>query len=118
MKVERPAWVPAELGSQYEAWVWQALVSLGHTPLLQQTFRGGVGMAGGMAVDFVLLALMVVVRVMSYWHQDPGVQARDEYQKAYLQGQGYRVVDVNPQELGGMAAIRGWLQRELGTPTA
>lgn len=118
MRIERAVHVPPGIQSEYELWVWQALVSLGYRPQLQQQFRGGTAFPGGMRVDFVVPEIVTVVRVMSWHHTGPGAEARDEYQKAYLGSQGYQVLDCWPGRLGSTSAVRRWLRRHLGRPVA
>lgn len=98
--------------------VWKALTNLGYQPAIQQAFRGGTAFAGGMRVDFVVLPIMTVIRTMSYWHQDPGTQQRDEYQRLYLQSLGYQVLDCWRDRIGDVRALMRWLRQNLGRPTA
>ena len=117
LRIERQEYAPPGIMSEYELRTWKALRSLGYQPVLQESFRGGADLPGGMQVDFVLPELRTIIRVMSWWHEDPGARARDEYQKTYLQAQGYTVVDCWVEELPTVGAVRRWLQENIGVPT-
>jgi hypothetical protein len=115
-RVEVRRGVPPGLTSEYEARTWLALTALGYQPRLQAAFRGGTDFSGGLQVDFLLLEIMTVVRVQSYWHLDPASQQRDEYQRTYLQALGYQVVDVPGDDLPTVDQTIAWLRGNLGRP--
>lgn len=77
------------------------------------TYAGGVGILGGMRVDFLLYDRAVILRVQGPWHQFPGARARDEMQRQYLVGQGNTVIDFWEEDLRDLAAA---FEMKVGIP--
>ena len=80
---------------------------------MQVNYEGGVGILGGMRVDFVLMDYGAVLRVQGPWHQFPTARSRDEMQRVYLSGRGLNVIDIFEQDLEDIDAA---LQQKLGVP--
>ena len=80
---------------------------------MQVNYEGGVGILGGMRVDFVLMDFNIVLRVMGPWHQFPGARSRDEMQRVYLSGRGFNVVDLWEADLENLDDV---LSAKLGVP--
>jgi len=83
---------------------------------MQVDIAGGQGFMGGMRVDFILANRPVVLRVMGFWHSLPGAQERDAQGRSYLEAQGYRVIDLYPEDIE--IDLAGTLDRELGIGVA
>lgn len=79
----------------------------------QVSYEGGRGILGGMAVDFVLFELGLVLRVMGPWHTFDNARSRDEMQRIYLSGRGFNVVDLWEADLDNLDAA---LAQTLGVP--
>ena len=99
--------------STWEVRVAKALQRLAITFTPQVSYSGGVGVLGGMRVDFVLRDFNAVLRVMGPWHNFPAARSRDELQRQYLLGQGLTVIDLFEEDLEDIDAA---LQQKLGVP--
>ena len=80
---------------------------------MQVNYAGGVGILGGMRVDFGLQDRPVIIRVQGPWHLFPAAQARDELQRQYLQALGYTVVDLYEEDIANLDRA---LEQKLGVP--
>lgn len=110
-----PEPVPFEL-AQMSAWERQVYLFLKERAIAFRTevsYAGGVGVLGGMRVDFVLLDRDLILRVQGPWHQFPGARARDEMQRQYLIGRGETVIDLWEEDLRDLAAA---FEMKVGVP--
>jgi len=110
-----PEPVPFEVArlSSWERKVYYALRRRGISFQMQVNYAGGVGILGGMRVDFVLQDRPVIIRVQGPWHLFPAAQARDELQRQYLQALGYTVVDLYEEDIANLDRA---LEQKLGVP--
>ena len=99
--------------SSWEYKVMKALQQRAITFQMQVSYEGGVGILGGMRVDFLLSDYNLVLRVMGPWHNFPGARSRDEMQRVYLSGRGFNVVDLWEADLENLDQV---LAQKLGTP--
>ncbi len=65
----------------------------------QQNVFGGVTEAGGAKVDYLLTESSIIIRVQSYWHDNPQSKARDLLQRVSMEAVGYTVVDVHERQI-------------------
>ena len=99
--------------SSWEYKVMKALQQRAITFQMQVSYEGGVGILGGMRVDFLLPDYGAVLRIQGPWHQFPGARSRDEMQRVYLSGRGFNVVDLWEADLENLDQV---LAQKLGTP--
>ena len=99
--------------SSWEYKVMKALQQRAITFQMQVSYEGGVGILGGMRVDFLLQDYGAVLRVQGPWHNMPTARSRDEMQRVYLSGRGFNVIDIFEQDLEDIDAA---LQQKLGVP--
>lgn len=110
-----PEPVPFELGwmSSWELKLYYALKKRAITFRTEVNFEGGVGILGGMRVDFILPDYGMVIRVMGPWHTFDNARSRDEMQRVYLSGRGFQVVDLWEADLDNLDQV---LSQTLGVP--
>jgi len=61
----------------------------------QSVYAGGFYELGGAVVDFRLPNRNILLRVMGeYWHRQVSQEGRDLIQKAFLEGMGWKVIDL------------------------
>ena len=99
--------------SSWEYLVMKALQRHAITFQMQVNYEGGIGILGGMRVDFLLQDYGAVLRVQGPWHAMPAARSRDEMQRVYLSGRGFNVIDIFEQDLEDIDAA---LQQKLGVP--
>ncbi len=99
--------------SSWEYKVMRALQKRAIPFAMQISYEGGVGILGGMRVDFVLHEHGVMLRIQGPWHTMPNARSRDEMQRVYLSGRGFIVVDLWEDDL---ADLDNALQQKIGVP--
>jgi hypothetical protein len=91
----------------------------------QTPFAGGREFAGGAVMDFWMPQIQIGIRVQgTFWHGTPDKQASDLLQRAALEADGVRVVDISEdflqtpgQALGAVRdALRGVSHSSIGAP--
>ena len=99
--------------SSWERKLYYALKKRAITFRTEVNFEGGVGILGGMRVDFILPDWGMVLRVQGPWHTFSHAKSRDELQRVYLSGRGFNVVDLFEDDIENLDAA---LARVLGVP--
>jgi len=67
---------------------------------LQSSLLGGRAEFGGAVVDFILIESAIILRIMGeYWHAGTIQEAKDREQRTMLENIGYRVVDLQEEDL-------------------
>lgn len=106
---------PYEL-AQMSSWERQVYLFLKEAAIAfrpEVTYGGGVGILGGMRVDFILFDRNIALRIQGPWHLFPGARARDEMQRQYLVAQGYTVIDFWEDDLRDLATA---FETKVGIP--
>lgn len=95
-----------DLATDIEKMVYVWLVS-NHIPFeFQSQLIGGFDrQTGDATVDFYLPENQLVFRCQGeYWHTGAEVQAKDAFQRASLEGLGYKVIDLYEDDIKGRLA--------------
>lgn len=106
---------PFEL-AQMSSWERQVYLFLKERAIAfrpEVSYAGGVGILGGMRVDFVLYDRAITLRIQGPWHLFPGARARDEMQRQTLIAQGYTVIDFWEEDLRDLASA---FEMKVGVP--
>lgn len=110
-----PEAVPFEL-MQMSSWERQVYLFLKEAAIAfrpEVSYAGGVGILGGMRVDFLLYDRAIIIRVQGPWHLFPGARARDEMQRQTLVARGNTVIDFWEDDLRDLAAA---FEMKVGVP--
>ncbi len=86
--------------SSLERLVYNWLIERGIAFDFQSSLLGGRVEFGGAVVDFILIEEGVILRIFGeYWHTGIIQEAKDREQRTMLENIGYRVVDLQEQDL-------------------
>lgn len=102
-------------GSKPERMVFGWLVRHDISFLYQESVLGGRAIPGGAVLDFVILhqATPIVVRIMSYWHENAEQEWRDDISLGALRDMGLVVEDVWEYEINTYDKVNRKMQEIL-----
>jgi len=80
----------------------------------QSSFMGGRLELGGVVADFILPEAKVIIRIQGeYWHTGLAAEAKDEAQRAVLEGMGFTVYDLWEDTIYDEEALERWMEDHI-----